>query len=468
MLESICNRLQETQKSVSSFYNHYQNVDVTRMELMLDEASAYYAEEILGTDAAIDLLLGKKKTLKEKILSFFKGAARDYAGDAALSKEARKFLRTFKKMFDAFAEKNQSVKVEKSEGVNGNVNEVNKNVDNEKAINNANIRAAIDDAYSYDMLIKKDPLNVVYLSGTIPMTEDGNKFNNKRILEIGRHNAKSQNNKNNTATSTYVHVKDIGVDVLIGSKGMQHGLERNDEATARAVMHIGDILANSVSVNEMNPSAKRNTQMSYVLLTACEFDSADYVVRSVVSKEDNSVSSFDLYKLGAVKGKKIDNPNSALKRGAAVTGQGPLISSGYPIISITDFLENVKSIPMINEVLSDDVAKKLGITRSKGSLSPDLRYSMDEEPKFPRTAGTMSIGQYKQRVADLTKTKSYMKNQVYDIVKKLPMADMASEKTRMQATEAVWQIFNEKFIKDSLFCFGKLGGGHSRIILEFF
>ena len=37
-------------------------------------------------------------------------------GDAKLSKEARKFLRTFKKMFDAFAEKNQSVKAEKSEG----------------------------------------------------------------------------------------------------------------------------------------------------------------------------------------------------------------------------------------------------------------------------------------------------------------------------------------------------------------
>ena len=44
---------------------------------MLDEVSAYYAEEILGTDAAIDLLLGKKKTLKEKILSFFKGAEGD-------------------------------------------------------------------------------------------------------------------------------------------------------------------------------------------------------------------------------------------------------------------------------------------------------------------------------------------------------------------------------------------------------
>ena len=90
---------------------HYadQKVEVSRLELMLDEASAYYAEEILGTDTALDLLLGKKKTLKEKILSFFKGAIKKYSGDEVLSKEARKFYRSFKKMFDAFAEKNQSV-----------------------------------------------------------------------------------------------------------------------------------------------------------------------------------------------------------------------------------------------------------------------------------------------------------------------------------------------------------------------
>ena len=113
---------------------HYadQKVDVSRLELMLDEASAYYAEEILGTDAALDLLLGKKKTLKEKILSFFKGAIKKYFGDEVLSKEARKFYRSFKKMFDAFAEKNQSVEAKKSEGVNENVESINKNVDAEK------------------------------------------------------------------------------------------------------------------------------------------------------------------------------------------------------------------------------------------------------------------------------------------------------------------------------------------------
>ena len=40
-------------------------------------------------------------------------------------------------------------------------------------------------------------------------------------------------------------------------------------------------------------------------------------------------------------------------------------------------------------------------------------------------------------------TKSYSKDQIYDILKKIPMADMLSVKTREQIAEAVWQIYNE-------------------------
>ena len=119
--------------------------------------------------------------------------------------------------------------------------------------------------------------------------------------------------------------------------------------------------------------------MSYVLLGICELNGDYYAVRSIISEEDNTLNTVSLFKLGAVKGKKIDNPNPTLKRGAAVTGQSPLISSGYRTISIADFLQNVKDIPLINEVLSKDVAKKLGVTRSVGTLSLNLRFSMDAE-----------------------------------------------------------------------------------------
>ena len=84
-----------------------QDIEVTREELFADEASAYYTEELIGTDKFIDLLLGKEPSLAKKILNFFTGAARAYSKDAKLSKEARRHYKRFKKMFDDFAKWNQ-------------------------------------------------------------------------------------------------------------------------------------------------------------------------------------------------------------------------------------------------------------------------------------------------------------------------------------------------------------------------
>ncbi|MBR2908267.1 MAG: hypothetical protein IKC26_09550 [Clostridia bacterium] len=232
-------------------------------------------------------------------------------------------------------------------------------------------------AYSYESLTKKNELSVVELPSEIPRTVDG-KIDNKAIVAQGKLNARKQNNPKNTGTDTYVRVDDIGLDVLLGTKGLQHGLVRSEE-TALAVMKIGDILKGSVAVNELNGNGSRKTDMSYVLLGACRDGENLFVVRSVVSKLQNDVTKIDVYQLSAVKGKKTETPNSALKRGAAVTEQGSLISSGSPTVSIADFLQYVKDIPLINEILSEDVAKKLGVTRTNGTLTGDIRFALPED-----------------------------------------------------------------------------------------
>ena len=96
---------EDMQKELLSYYSK-QKVDVSIYELIGDEATAYYAEALFGTERAIELLLGEKPTLSEKILSFFKGAARDYATDPALAREARRQLRQFKALFDSFSARN--------------------------------------------------------------------------------------------------------------------------------------------------------------------------------------------------------------------------------------------------------------------------------------------------------------------------------------------------------------------------
>ena len=59
------------------------------------------------------------------------------------------------------------------------------------------------------------------------------------------------------------------------------------------------------------------------------------------------------------------------------------MSSESPAISIADLLENVKSLPLANEVFSLDVLEKLGVARTKGSLSDSVRYSLPLEDLTP-------------------------------------------------------------------------------------
>ena len=74
--------------------------------VVMDEMNAYYAEQVLGNKYTLEKLLEAEPTLKDKILSFFKGASTDYADVPKLSNAAKKYYRTYKKLFDEFSARN--------------------------------------------------------------------------------------------------------------------------------------------------------------------------------------------------------------------------------------------------------------------------------------------------------------------------------------------------------------------------
>lgn len=73
----------------------------------MDETNAYYAEQVLSNRNTLEKLVEAEPTLKDKILSFFKGAEADYADVPKLSGAAKKYYRTYKKLFDEFSARNQ-------------------------------------------------------------------------------------------------------------------------------------------------------------------------------------------------------------------------------------------------------------------------------------------------------------------------------------------------------------------------
>ena len=74
--------------------------------VVMDETNAYYAEQVLGNKYTLEKLLEAEPTLKDKILSFFKGASTDYADVPKLSNAAKKYYKTYKKLFDEFSARN--------------------------------------------------------------------------------------------------------------------------------------------------------------------------------------------------------------------------------------------------------------------------------------------------------------------------------------------------------------------------
>lgn len=74
--------------------------------ILADEVAAHYAEEILSNRHTLERLVEAEPSLKDKILSFFKGASEDYKSVPRLSRAARSYYKTYKKLFDEFAERN--------------------------------------------------------------------------------------------------------------------------------------------------------------------------------------------------------------------------------------------------------------------------------------------------------------------------------------------------------------------------
>ena len=150
--------------------------------------------------------------------------------------------------------------------------------------------------------------------------------------------------------------------------------------------------------------------MSYVLLGIAEDSEASYAVRSIVEQSNNHVSDISIYQLSAAKGKKTENPNSALKRGAAVSEQNSVISSGSRNISVAQLFDLVKRENLANEVFSADVAKKLGVERVTGTLSGSLRYSVSSDATEDVNGASAKF------VANNTKRVKYTKAEAREVI----------------------------------------------------
>ena len=215
--------------------------------------------------------------------------------------------------------------------------------------------------YSYNELVKKTDMKIITVGDSVP---------DKRtdVVALAKKNA-ALVGKTNEDGSVSVRVDDIDTEVILSKKGLVHGLDRRLQENAPVTICAGEIIKNSIKINELTPS-KKEAEASYVLIGAAQNkDGEFYVVRFIVNQFSNELASMDV--LYAINAKKSTAALNA-----------PLVSTpNYrTTISISDLLDYVnKYFP---DVLPRSVYEHYGHTeRPSGKIGESAKYSITPEER---------------------------------------------------------------------------------------
>ena len=343
------------------------------------EVGAHMSAEMLGNEAFIDRIIRSDASLAEKILGKIIDVknALSRIGDPEAQAQHKRLVEAEKlylKAIEAAGYRYVDGKIVVPE-------------DEEKENT-----AEGGEKYSYESLIKKGNMNIATLK---PLNEvEASRYSSdhtamaKHAMQIAR----DVKNEKNTDQRTYLYCNDIKEDIMVSPKSFKHSAARTDSEYCQVCFSLPEILENAIVVNELSPRGKNNG--SLVLLGMAQTEERYVYVRMVVENRTWNLENYDI--VYAIKKQSIEKEDVSQKAPGLRQKDGSQTSS---VISIADFLHNVKSFEVINEVFSKDIANKLGATRYTGDLSKDLRYSFKENAAGKKTTppATKEYKQYSQK-----------------------------------------------------------------------
>ena len=279
--------------------------------------------------------------------------------------------------------------------------------------------------YSYNALVSKKDMPIAIIRGNVPT-------NRADIVAIAKRNA-AKVGKTNKDGSVSVRVNDIDTDVVLTTHGLRHGLRRKEQlikANGIVTPMAGEIIQNSILVNELIP-ADDNASSAYVLMgIAQDTNGYLYIVRSVVNRFDKELVSMDtLYAVNAKKELAVQNAPRLAEDPLSVTS---------PTISVADFLDYVNQY--FPNVLSEDVLRRFGHTERPKEINSSKRgknKDLGEDILFSRRASNSEL-------ASMDSTALYINN-----TKKANYIGMILNGTKTEETRS--QRTLDKFIGKKVF-----------------
>lgn len=218
--------------------------------------------------------------------------------------------------------------------------------------------------YSYESLVSKPDMAFTNITDGINYKAQG--ITRKDIVNDAVNNAKNVGRENENGNAV-IYVYDIAKEIIVPKKAIQHSLDRRIEVNGPVVTNIGNILKNSIRINELIPRSD-NIEQSYVLIGAAKSQQNEsFIVSFVVNEFTNEVKSIDV--LYSVNAKTEPAGSLSPQLSTAATDSN---------ISISDLLDYVNRY--YPDILPEDVLRHYGYTaRPDGVIGESALYSLKEE-----------------------------------------------------------------------------------------
>ena len=100
-------KAKEVENRYKEFYAELKVEKSIAEAISKEEVSAHGSEEVFKSKEAWEYILGEDSSIGDGVLSFFRKSARKYSEIQQMSARARKFIRHYKKLFDAISARNQ-------------------------------------------------------------------------------------------------------------------------------------------------------------------------------------------------------------------------------------------------------------------------------------------------------------------------------------------------------------------------
>lgn len=250
---------------------------------------------------------------------------------------------------------------ENEEFIAFNSNQI-KLADNLTPTENEDIRFSRDVDYSYEELTKKPDMKITRINDSIDYK--ANSINRKNIIETAIDNAKKIGKVNENGNAV-IYVDDIKTDIIVPKNAIKHSLDRRLNVNAPIVVNVGNILKNSIRINELIPR-NEHIEKSYALIGIAKNNVDEpYIVSFVVNKHTNEIQSIDV--LYAVNAKT--RPAGSLSPEVSTPPTGPKISISNLLAYVNNYFP---------DILPESVLKHYGYSsRPEGNIGESALFSRD-------------------------------------------------------------------------------------------